>query len=174
MKLIMFLIDILMTLTDTKIFIIIVAITVFAKKIAFTVYGLRKTIESYIDVTENENKKIIIKLKKAGKEKEYELKYIRIKNNLKEIKKYFNLVLKNKKYILREIESNDFFDFKKKAMIYVRNANLSVSFLPEKELKNIIIEMVQLDIAELEKSDFKTLTEKYVYRKFLKELNKAK
>ena len=30
MKLIMFLIDILMTLTDTKIFIIIVAITVFA------------------------------------------------------------------------------------------------------------------------------------------------
>jgi len=40
--------------------------------------------------------------------------------------------------------------------------------------KNIIIEMVQLDIAELEKSDFKTLTEKYVYRKFLKELNKAK
>lgn len=179
MKLIMFLIDILMTLTNTKIFIIIVAITVFAKKIAFTVYGLRKTIESYIDVTENENKKIIIKLKKAGKEKEYELKYIRIKNNLKEIKKYFNLVLKNKKYILREIESNDFFDFKKKAMIYVRNANpvfekLSVSFLPEKELKNIIIEMVQLDIAELEKSDFKTLTEKYVYRKFLKELNKAK
>ena len=64
-------------------------------------------------------------------------------------------------------------------MIYVRNTNpvfekLSVSFLPEKELKNIIIEMVQLDIAELEKSDFKTLTEKYVYRKFLKELNKAK
>ena len=97
MKLIMFLIDILMTLTDTKIFIIIVAITVFAKKIAFTVYGLRKTIESYIDVTENENKKIIIKLEKAGKEKEYELSKSSYLDVIDEYNKYLSQEIETKK-----------------------------------------------------------------------------
>ena len=163
---------------------ILLGIIIFVKKFGFTVIGLRKLIKGYIDVTENPNRKIVLTVKRKifgifDKNKAYELKYIKVKNNIKEVKEYFDIVLKDKEYILREVESNKFFDFKKKAMIYVRNANpvfekLSVSFLPEKELKNIIIEMVQLDIAELEKSDFKTLTEKYVYRKFLKELNKAK
>jgi hypothetical protein len=163
---------------------ILLGIIIFVKKFGFTVIGLRKLIKGYIDVTENPNRKIVLTVKRKifgifDKNKAYELKYIKVKNNIKEVKEYFDIVLKDKEYILREVESNKFFDFKKKAVIYLRDTlpvfdRLSTRFLPETELKSIIREMVELNIVEIEKEDFKTLTEKMSYANLIRKLNKSK
>lgn len=154
----------------------------FIKKFGLTTYGRRRKIRNYIDVAENEKRKIMIKVKTKrffifNIEKFYELKYIRVKNSIDEIKAYFDVVLKDKEYLIREVESNNFFDFKKKAIIYVRDSisafdKIPIKFLPETELKSLIKEMVELDIIELEDKDFKTLVEKIAYNRLLKKLKK--
>jgi hypothetical protein len=160
----------------------LVLFIVFIKKFGLTTYGRRRKIRNYIDVVENEKRKILIKVKTKrffifNIEKFYELKYIKVKNSIDEIKVYFDVVLKDKEYLIREVESNNFFDFKKKAIIYVRDSisafdKIPIKFLPETELKSLIKEMVELDIVELEDKDFKTFIEKIAYNRLLKKLKK--
>ncbi|MDO5089423.1 MAG: hypothetical protein Q4D53_06515 [Leptotrichiaceae bacterium] len=169
-------------ISDLLQLLLLVGILIFIKKSGLTVYGVRRKIKSYTDVTENEKRKILITVRKKlfglfEKEKTYELKYIKVKNNINEIKDYFDIVLKNQEYILREVEAGGFFDFKKKAVIYLRDSipafdRLSVRFLPETELKNLVREMLELDIVELEKMDFRTLTEKIAYSRLLRKKDK--
>ena len=153
---------------------------IFIKKFGLTTYGRRRKIRSYIDVTENEKRKIIlrVKIKKFfifNTEKTYELKYIKVKNSIEEVKVYFDVILKDKEYLIREVESDNIFDFKKKAIIYMRDSipafdKVPMRFLPETELKSLIREIIQLDIAELEHTDFKTFVEKISYGRLVKEL----
>ena len=147
----------------------LILIIIFIKKFGLTTYGRRRKIRSYIDVTENEKRKIIlrVKIKKFfifNTEKTYELKYIKVKNSIEEVKVYFDVILKDKEYLIREVESDNIFDFKKKAIIYMRDS------IPETELKSLIREIIQLDIAELEHTDFKTFVEKISYGRLVKEL----
>ncbi|RRD40601.1 hypothetical protein EII29_01270 [Leptotrichia sp. OH3620_COT-345] len=152
------------------------------KKSGFTIYGMKRKIKGYIKVTENENRKILITIRKKifgifDREKTYELKYVKIKNSIKEIESYFDIVLKNQEYILREVEADGLFDFRKKAVIYLRDSipafeRLSIRFLPETELKNLIREMLELDIIELEESDFRTFAEKLNYNRLFRKQDK--
>ena len=158
----------------------LILIIIFIKKFVLTTYGRRRKIRSYIDVTENEKRKIIlrVKIKKFfifNTEKTYELKYIKVKNSIEEVKVYFDVILKDKEYLIREVESDNIFDFKKKAIIYMRDSipafeKVPRRFLPETELKSLIREIIQLDIAELEHTDFKTFVEKISYGRLVKEL----
>ena len=158
----------------------LILIIIFIKKFGLTTYGRRRKIRSYIDVTENEKRKIIlrVKIKKFfifNTEKTYELKYIKVKNSIEEVKVYFDVILKDKEYLIREVESDNIFDFKKKAIIYMRDSipafdKVPMRFLPETELKSLIREIIQLDIAELEHTDFKTFVEKISYGRLVKEL----
>ena len=91
------------------------------------------------------------------------------------MKVYFDGILKDKEYLIREVESDNIFDFKKKAIIYMRDSipafdKVPMRFLPETELKSLIREIIQLDIAELEHTDFKTFVEKISYGRLVKEL----
>ena len=159
----------------------LIFIIIFIKKFGLTTYGRRRKIRSYIDVTENEKRKILLKVKIKkffifDREKTYELKYIKVKSSIEEVKVYFDVVLKDKEYLIREVESNNFFDFKKKAIIYIRDSipafdRVPIRFLPETELKSLIREIIELDIAELEHTDFKTFVEKISYGRLVKELN---
>ena len=158
----------------------LIFIIIFIKKFGLTTYGRRRKIRSYIDVAENEKRKILLKVKIKkffifDREKTYELKYIKVKSSIEEVKVYFDVVLKDKEYLIREVESNNFFDFKKKAIIYIRDSipafdRVPIRFLPETELKSLIREIIQLDIAELEHTDFKTFVEKISYGRLVKEL----
>jgi len=101
--------------------------------------------------------------------------YIKVKNSIEEVKVYFDVILKDKEYLIREVESDNIFDFKKKAIIYMRDSipafdKVPMRFLPETELKSLIREIIQLDIAELEHTDFKTFVEKISYGRLVKEL----
>lgn len=157
-------------------------VIVLIKKLGLTTYGKRRKVNGYINIAESEKRRILItvKIKKFGifeKEKTYELKYVKVKNSIEEIKVYFDIVLKNTDYLIREIESSSFFDFKKKAMIYIRDTipifeRIPIRFLPETELKSIIREMIELDIVELEHSDFRTLVEKMAYNRLVRTLKK--
>lgn len=161
---------------------LLILIIVFIKKLGLTTYGRRRKINSYINIAENEKRKILItvKIKKFGifdREKTYELKYMKVKNSIEEIKVYFDITLKDTDYLIREIDSNRFFDFKKKAMIYLRDTipafeKIPIRFLPETELKSLIREMMELDIIELEHSDFKTMLEKMAYNRLIRTLKK--
>lgn len=158
----------------------LIFIIIFIKKFGLTTYGRRRKIRSYIDVTENEKRKILLKVKIKkffifDREKTYELKYIKVKSSIEEVKVYFDVILKDKEYLIREVESNNFFDFKKKAIIYIRDSipafdRVPIRFLPETELKSLIREIIELDIAELEHMDFKTFVEKISYSRLVKEL----
>jgi hypothetical protein len=158
----------------------LIFIIIFIKKFGLTTYGRRRKIRSYIDVTENEKRKILLKVKIKkffifDREKTYELKYIKVKSSIEEVKVYFDVILKDKEYLIREVESNNFFDFKKKAIIYIRDSipafdRVPIRFLPETELKSLIREIIELDIAELEHTDFKTFVEKISYSRLVKEL----
>ena len=158
----------------------LIFIIIFIKKFGLTTYGRRRKIRSYIDVTENEKRKILLKVKIKkffifDREKTYELKYIKVKSSIEEVKVYFDVILKDKEYLIREVESNTFFDFKKKAIIYIRDSipafdRVPIRFLPETELKSLIREIIELDIAELEHTDFKTFVEKISYSRLVKEL----
>ena len=139
----------------------LILIIIFIKKFGLTTYGRRRKIRSYIDVTENEKRKIIlrVKIKKFfifNTEKTYELKYIKVKNSIEEVKVYFDVILKDKEYLMRD--SIPAFD------------KVPMRFLPETELKSLIREIIQLDIAELEHTDFKTFVEKISYGRLVKEL----
>ena len=159
----------------------LILIIIFIKKFGLTTYGRRRKIRSYIDVTENEKRKIIlrVKIKKFfifNTEKTYELKYIKVKNSdSSSVKAITDVILKDKEYLIREVESDNIFDFKKKAIIYMRDSipafdKVPMRFLPETELKSLIREIIQLDIAELEHTDFKTFVEKISYGRLVKEL----
>lgn len=157
---------------------LLILIIVLIKKLGLTTYGRRRKINGYINIAENEKRKILItvKIKKFGifdGEKTYELKYMKVKNSIEEIKVYFDVTLKDTDYLIREIDSNRFFDFKKKAMIYLRDTipafeKIPIRFLPETELKSLIREMMELDIIELEHSDFKTMFEKMAYNRLIR------
>ena len=161
---------------------ILLGIFIFVKKLGLIGYGRRKKVKSYIYVTENERRKIILTVKRKvlwllERERTYELKYIKIKNSIEEVKIYFDAVLKDKEYLLREISSNNFFNKKKKATIYLRDSStvfekFSIVFLPETELKSLIQEMLELEIVELEDKDFATLTEKIAYTRLLAKMKK--
>ena len=123
----------------------LIFIIIFIKKFGLTTYGRRRKIRSYIDVTENEKRKILLKVKIKkffifDREKTYELKYIKVKSSIEEVKVYFDVILKDKEYLIREVESNNFFDFKKKAIIYIRDFKTFVEKISYsrlvKELKN--------------------------------------
>ena len=157
---------------------ILLGIIIFVKKMGLRTFGRRKKMKSYISVTENEKRKIMLTVeeKKLGifdKKKTYELKYIKVKNNIKEVKEYFDIVLKDREYLLNEISSSQFFDFKKRAVLYLRD-KISIRFLPETELKSVIREMINLNIVELEKNDFNSFTEKLTYGRLIRELGKSK
>ena len=163
---------------------ILLGIIIFVKKMGLMTFGRRKKMKSYISVTENEKRKIMLTVeeKKLGifdKKKTYELKYIKVKNNIKEVKEYFDIVLKDREYLLNEISSSQFFDFKKRAVLYLRDTisafnKISIRFLPETELKSVIREMINLNIVELKKNDFNSFTEKLTYGRLIRELGKSK
>ena len=160
----------------TLIFLILVLFII--KKMGFGNYGKKIIVRNYLDVSLSEENKIFIKIKKKlfhliEREKTYEIKYIRGKNNIGEIKEYFEVALKDQDFIIKEINSSKFFDFQKKAIILLRNPisvlnKIPINFLPETELKSLIYEMAEFEIVEIEKSDFKTFFEKMLYLKFKK------
>ena len=163
---------------------ILLGIIIFVKKMGLMTFGRRKKMKSYVSVTENEKRKIMLTVeeKKLGmfdKKITYELKYIKVKNNIKEVKEYFDIVLKDREYLLNEISSSQFFDFKKRAVLYLRDTisafnKISIRFLPETELKSVIREMINLNIVEFEKNDFNSFTEKLTYSRLIRELGKSK
>ena len=144
------------------------------KKSGLMIRGKRKKIISYIDVTEGEDKKILITLKlDFSKEETYELRYMKVKNNIEEIRGYFNIILKDGDCILRRIKPGLMFNPKKIATIYIRRPGskydrMPVMLLMEKELRNVVEEMLELDIIELDINDFSTMVE----RRLLKKLEK--
>ena len=144
------------------------------KKSGLMIRGKRKKIISYIDVTEGQDKKILITLKlDFSKEETYELRYMKVKNNIEEIRGYFNIILKDGDCILRRIKPGLMFNPKKIATIYIRRPGskydrMPVMLLMEKELRNVVEEMLELDIIELNINDFSTMVE----RRLLKKLEK--
>lgn len=169
---------------NTVQFLVLLGIIILVKKFGFTAIGFRKIIKGYLEVTEDQKRKIRITVNRKifgifEKKKTYELKYIKIKHNLREVKEYFDIVLKDKEYILREISSNSLFDFRKKITIYLKNPSpafkrVPIRFLPETEIKSLLQEMLELDIVELEENDFKTFSEKIAYASLLRKLGKSK
>ena len=108
----------------TLIFLVVILFLI--KKLGFGNYGKKFVVENYLGVVLDGENRIFIKIKKKNfyffeREKNYEIKYIRGKNNFEEIKEYFDVTLKNQDFIIKEINSNKFFDFQKKAIVLLRN-----------------------------------------------------
>lgn len=160
----------------TLIFLVVILFLI--KKLGFGNYGKKFVVQNYLGVVLDGENRIFIKVKKKNfyffeREKNYEIKYIRGKNNFEEIKEYFDVTLKNQDFIIKEINSNNFFDFQKKVIILLRNPipvlnKIPINFLPETELKSLIYEMAEFEIVEIERKDFKTFFEKLLYLKFKK------
>ena len=98
---------------------------------------------------------------------------MKVKNNIEEIRGYFNIILKDGDCILRRIKPGLMFNPKKIATIYIRRPGskydrMPVMLLMEKELRNVVEEMLELDIIELDINDFSTMVE----RRLLKKLEK--
>ncbi len=152
----------------TLIFLVVILFLI--KKLGFGNYGKKFVVQNYLGVVLDGENRIFIKVKKKNfyffeREKNYEIKYIRGKNNFEEIKEYFDVTLKNQDFIIKEINSNNFFDFQKKVIILFK---IPINFLPETELKSLIYEMAEFEIVEIERKDFKTFFEKLLYLKFKK------
>lgn len=89
---------------------------------------------------------------------------------------YFDIAVKNKTFLLKEVYSTGFFN-QKKAVIQIRDENpelkyfnkIPIKYLPPQELKGIITEMYKLGIIEIVQSDFESWMEKLKLKQLRKE-----
>lgn len=147
--------------------------------------GKKRVYRTYEDVLiDKDTNEVFIVVKNRilffDRNRTYRLKYIRAKCSQKDMKEYMDNTLKGTSWLLREIIDRNPFVLKKMAGCYIKDTSnevfnkVSPRFLPGPELKNIIIELLDLELVELDEADFATFGEKIMLKRFLEAREKNK
>lgn len=151
------------------------------KMSGFSANQRRKIRQGYEDVWIDENGNVFLSVKSKflgfDRSSEYRLKYIKVESSkLERIKNFMNSKMKDMKYILVPVKSNNIFKLKKEkmAIIFVRDTSkpfekVPTMFLPRTEIQNIAVPLIKMGLAEARAEDFTSFADQLAARKLRKE-----
>lgn len=164
----------------------IIGIYLLFRGLGFKSYSGKNVKKGYEEIFIKENGEIWIVFEEKflfffKRKNSYKIKYCKAKGTEEEVKKYFEIVLKDPFIVYKFNEK--LFSFKKKSIeIFIRNTKeqiapfnkMPIYLLPKIELKNAIGDGIRIDVLEVASEQFTTLLEKVFLKKQFDELDLEK